>query len=872
MTMSNLNENIKKLKFFGKWRSYQQRVLDELNYHLNDKKLNVVAAPGAGKTTLGIEVMLRLGQPALILAPTITIRNQWKQRIIDNFIPKDSDTDWISIDIKEISTITISTYQGLHSIFKNKEDKEKFIKELKQYNVNTLIFDEAHHLRTEWYVTLDKLCEELASDELRIVSLTGTPPYDVSPVEWENYTSLCGPVDAEISIPELVKAGDLCPHQDLIYFSDLADEEKKLVYDFEEKRNEFFKYIKSSSDLLYAIEGSPFLTDLANNVDIIYKNDTFVISLISYLLYEDELSTHARILTEFLGLELSYIPKFNYEIAENLFDGILGEFEDYFKNTAVLKGKLKEAGLINGKKVDFTGKNDLKKLFARSVNKLNAIHDITELELNNLGENLREVVLLDYIGKGDSEGVNILSVFNNLSEFNTNIGILTGTVIVIPQAAKEELYKLATERNIPKENILTVEFQQNYLRVETYGNSDIVAIITELFEKGYINVMIGTAALLGEGWDSPAVNTLIIASVVGSFMLSNQMRGRALRINKKSTDKTSNIWHLVSLGGNLEENQDWQTALRRFKTFEGVSYTENKIQNGIERLNISTEALISLNCTLLNKQMTDFATARQSLKEKWEQVFNKTKKNIVSRIYSVAEINTNITENTEYTNFLQKLTGDLYKRHKIKLSQIEQIGIAKALLKTLWDTGKINTYYENIKIKTNYSKNDRSKFTLTILGCTDNERNIFMKNFCDIFVINDTNRYLLKLEYPKNTAYLPVPEYIGAKQEYVKHFARDLKNILHSDITAIDKTYGLPVFLIFFITGIIGFAYTAWAMLLLVLGFFLPIWMYNKFAQLQEPQKIGIIFAKSAKNRQEVLKAKYKTYINADIKQSRIWI
>ena len=158
--MSNINENIKNLKFLGKWRSYQQRVLDELNYHLDDKKLNVVAAPGAGKTTLGIEVLLRLEQPALILAPTITIRNQWKQRIIDNFLPKGSDTDWIRTDIKEISTITISTYQGLHSIFKNKEDKGKFIKELKQYNVNTLIFDEAHHLRTEWYVTLDKLCEE----------------------------------------------------------------------------------------------------------------------------------------------------------------------------------------------------------------------------------------------------------------------------------------------------------------------------------------------------------------------------------------------------------------------------------------------------------------------------------------------------------------------------------------------------------------------------------------------------------------------------------------------------------------------------------------------------------------------------------------
>ena len=74
------------LKFNGKWRQYQARVLKELENYLDDKKLNVVAAPGSGKTTLGIEVVSRLKNPALIIAPTITIRNQWKDRIINAFI------------------------------------------------------------------------------------------------------------------------------------------------------------------------------------------------------------------------------------------------------------------------------------------------------------------------------------------------------------------------------------------------------------------------------------------------------------------------------------------------------------------------------------------------------------------------------------------------------------------------------------------------------------------------------------------------------------------------------------------------------------------------------------------------------------------
>ena len=41
------------LKFRYSWRPYQQRVLDSIDQHLDDDRLHVVAAPGAGKTTVG---------------------------------------------------------------------------------------------------------------------------------------------------------------------------------------------------------------------------------------------------------------------------------------------------------------------------------------------------------------------------------------------------------------------------------------------------------------------------------------------------------------------------------------------------------------------------------------------------------------------------------------------------------------------------------------------------------------------------------------------------------------------------------------------------------------------------------------------------
>ena len=69
------------LEFKGTWRKYQARVLEHADRYMSDGKIHIVAAPGSGKTTLGIELIRRMNGKALILAPSITIREQWIARI-----------------------------------------------------------------------------------------------------------------------------------------------------------------------------------------------------------------------------------------------------------------------------------------------------------------------------------------------------------------------------------------------------------------------------------------------------------------------------------------------------------------------------------------------------------------------------------------------------------------------------------------------------------------------------------------------------------------------------------------------------------------------------------------------------------------------
>ncbi|MBR2526438.1 DEAD/DEAH box helicase family protein [bacterium] len=753
------------LKFKGTWREYQQRVLDELETFLEDKKLNIVAAPGAGKTTLGIEVLARLDNPALIIAPTITIRNQWKQRICEAFL-SDSGENLISLDAKEIKPITIITYQLLHSVFKYQETQDKFVEALKSNGIKTIVLDEAHHLRTEWYLSVKNLCEFLEGKDFRIVSLTGTPPYDVSTTEWNNYHTLCGPVDLEISIPELVKKGDLCPHQDLLWFCELNNEDKAIINNFEKNRQEFFEFLSSNSKFFSIIKTSNLLDNLEKNVDKIYEDTDFTTSIISYLFAHDELDMTAVTLMNFLCLEKENIPQWNFKTAEILLNGIFTTYEKYFEKPTDINGKLKELNLFEAsKKVNLTECKSLRKIFARNTNKIKSVKEITEIEYSTLKEDLREVVLLDYIGSDNLGGLNILSVFEELKNNEYKTGILSGSLVVLPENLKEF---------IKNDKITISDYCENYIKLEPVGNVNLVSVVTELFNAGKLNVIIGTQSLLGEGWDSPCINSLIIASVVGSFMLSNQMRGRAIRIDKNNSSKNANIWHLVSLSDGLD--YDIELMENRFRTFEGVSFVDNTIQNGLERMGIDYEKVNSGDCKKLNEIFEQRAKERSEIKNKWQQVFEKsviTEEHFVSQVYGVIKSPKIqmpvLLLNHKDSWCFKNIFIPAFVKYKSKKMQDHTKILIDGILHTLFHIGIIKTPPNKICVK-NFVSTEYIPY-VTLSNCTNYERECFIGIFDELYSIPQNQRYILKHQ----EKYLTVPDIIATNKKNVKVLAKNLE-------------------------------------------------------------------------------------------------
>src|SRR5215469_14562208 len=183
------------------------------------------------------------------------------------------------------------------------------------------------------------------------------------------------------------------------------------------------------------------------------------------------------------------------------------------------------------------------------------------------------------------------------------------------------VYLHALGREIPPAVvILTGCPQRQEFRLATVAT---VCLIASVFEQGGITVLIGTKSLLGEGWDAPCINTLVLASFVGSFMLSNQMRGRAIRVDSAQPQKTANIWHLVCAEpGIFGPGDDYELLARRCSAFVGVSATAPVIENGTERLGFGHPPFSLEELDQINAQTRSRALDREGLRKQWHDALD----------------------------------------------------------------------------------------------------------------------------------------------------------------------------------------------------------------------------------------------------------
>jgi len=659
------------MTFRKTWRAYQSRLLGHLDGYLQNRRLHLVAAPGSGKTVLGLEVIKRVNQPTLVLAPTITIRDQWVDRLVGLFLPPGSGRPaWVSTELRSPAFLTVATYQALHALcsgepdeqaqpieaeengdsnkrlfepLNNGTDANHVVQEhvplpeaFAQAKFGTLVLDEAHHLRSEWWKTLTCVAGQL--DNPTIVALTATPPYDVSAFEWQRYEELCGQVDAEVSVPELVLEGDLCPHQDYVYFSTPTEKEQKVIWDFRTAVDSFVERLRSNEAFKDAILTHPWIATPNEHTEEILEDPEYLSSMVVFLHAAGREIPHAVLKT--LGLSHKQVPTLELEWLEVLLSHCLYSDVERFQSSEqilkLLRRELLEIGAIERRRVKLRDPSDHLKLLTTSITKLKSIEEIVRLESGSQCAELRCVILTDFIRRAEMpkstgevavcEDIGIVPIFEYLRRAalsDIRLGVLSGSLVVIPNSAEPILRQAATGLGIePRDlSISPLSHDPDYSSVEIRGEyyRGSVRLITSVFERGGITVLVGTKSLLGEGWDAPCINTLVLASFVGSFVLSNQMRGRSIRVDSAQPLKTANIWHLVCVEpGLFGPGDDYELLVRRCSAFAGVNSAAPVIENGTERLGFGHPPFSCDQIAQINTQTCRRALDRAGLRQQWQ--------------------------------------------------------------------------------------------------------------------------------------------------------------------------------------------------------------------------------------------------------------
>ena len=594
------------MKFKHKLYHYQEDVLNTFDKEIKrgDKKIHIVAPPGSGKTIMWLEMISRLDWNHLILVPNITLQYQWKDKLEKMFLEEwEKSEDLISTTTDKLKKINIITYQSLTQSsrdndliynkiielwywhikqdFKSNLEFLDYIETLKELDINTykekiskykkrlkakwwdvvskilskkvldyflrlkekwiksIVVDEAHHLTNWWSKSIYYLWETLTVEDNSpfIIWLTATPPYE--DVDFfvldEDYTKLLWEVDYYVATPAVIKSGRLAPYSDLVYFVEPDESLKKelkrideILDNYIEKNKEIisshiFKYIEKNYNTMLG-KSYKLLLSYLKFVKTYSKND------ISNYYFDDKI-------WEKITLQ---------DIAKTIWKYIHDLSLDLEKNREVEKVKkiFYELWYIFRWRNFYRFRIKLEKMLVYWQSKMQAIKKILDKEISNLGKDLKWVIITDFLEEKDWL-ISCKYILKNLEKYKKLNPILVSWQWIWKLWSKQELISLDI-------NILEV---------------------TKLLEEWKTKLLIWTKWILWEWWDCPRLNTLIDLTGIVAYMSVNQVRWRAIRLDKKNLLKVSNIYDIVTIYDSYSKDVDLYRLVKKHEQFYWVSDT-----------------------------------------------------------------------------------------------------------------------------------------------------------------------------------------------------------------------------------------------------------------------------------------------------------
>jgi hypothetical protein len=415
-----------------------------------------------------------------------------------------------------------------------------------------------------------------------VVGLTATPPDRLTAAQAALVDTLFGPVVAGPSIPAVVREGDLAPFAELAWLTTPTPVEAGWL------AAEAERFAELTTDLLDpAFAPVPFLAWLDERL-VRHANASW-----DRLERErPELSTaalrfhHAGL----LALPEGARPREEHRQPPGAADWV-ALLDDYVIRclrpgghdaaVAAIRAALPSVGYQLTARGVRGGRSPVDRVLARSAAKTSAVVEILAAEAASLGDRLRAVVICDYETAAATVPARLTGVLADeagsarlvLQELARDPRtavlaplLVTGRTVAGSAESARAFANTCTEP-------LTVTDAGGVAEITgPWTSRTWVARATRFFEKGGARVLVGTRAMLGEGWDARGVNTLVDLTEATTATSVVQTRGRGLRADPAWPEKVANTWSVVCVaGGHPKGAADWQRFVRKHDGYYGVT-------------------------------------------------------------------------------------------------------------------------------------------------------------------------------------------------------------------------------------------------------------------------------------------------------------
>ncbi len=708
-----------RLVFAGEWRRYQSLALEafERDIEHGRRRTHVVAPPGSGKTLLGLEMVRRLGRPALVLAPNTAIQGQWL-RAATRFGPAGAQLTGSAPG----AAIACLTYQSLarlddpeaalaalaqrrwiversratgrdaltvgaeaarwtgaaaerrrrqlarivatlkREIARGEHDGMEFaqllgagarerIAELRRDGVATVVLDECHHVASLWGYVVRAVLEQLG--ETHVIGLTATPPAELTGAETELYDGLLGPVDFEIATPAVVKDGYLAPYQELAWVTQPLAGELGWLADHDLRFQELVTALLDEDPALPHSLGGWVIVRVRER----YREEGGQLSWAAFERAQPKLALAGL---RFLGSAGLAVPRDaprgeRYRQRPDLEDWIT-LIEDYALRCLVadtsaaasarhdtIAAALRDFGFALTRQGVRRGAGDVDRVLTASAAKPLALVELVGCEIEARGTALRALVLADAelaAARPDAALRDVLA-----PEAGTAIAALRALADDVRTAPLRPL--LVSGRGVrcaePDADVLTAALREQSIaeRLTLKGwcwsrDDQGLAAITAtgpgwsartwvglagaILAAGETQTLIGTRALLGEGWDAPCVNCLVDMTVAATSVSVRQMRGRSLRLDPADPAKISSNWDIVCVAPGLARGSaDYRRFVRKHVHLHAPTET-GEIETGPSHVHPELGPFApppGERFAQINRDMRARAAAHATARERW---------------------------------------------------------------------------------------------------------------------------------------------------------------------------------------------------------------------------------------------------------------